>query len=240
MSYDRDSIKKKLMWEVITSWTVLAPFAIGATILLFAWGLSLKGIVAGLIGAAFIAVSFGIFLKQMTSTGVKQKVIDKLKLHAEREERQRLDELDAKLAQDRDPRTQQLLRNMRRLRQTFSSCANERACASVAGSIIAGVEDLFADSVRALETTLTLKATSDGLVGEEAKQPILERRERLIVDVEATVNEMSSIISGLQVISTTGDNDLDATDELRSSLSDKLVAIRRTQEEMAELQVGIT
>ena len=238
MSYDRDSIKKKLMWEVITSWTVLGPFAIGATILLFAWGLSLKGLVAGLIGAAFIAVSFGIFLKQMTSNGVKQRVIDKLKLHAEREERIRLDELDSRLANDRDPRTQSLLRNMRRLRQTFSSCSNDQTCARAAGSIIAGVEDLFADSVRALETTLTLKATADSLIGSEAKQPILERRERLIADVEITVNEMSNIISGLQVISVTGDNDLDAADELRSSLSDKLVAIRRTQEEMAELQVG--
>jgi hypothetical protein len=156
-------------------------------------------------------LGFGGFMALLAGVGIgatrfflfKDKIIEKafnaLDTLQEKEKNQELDSLDTKLTKDRDPRTQAALRDMRALYKSFHE--QVRSTTIKADTVTTeGVEVLFDECVSHLGETLILNNTIRSMTSEAAKQPIIDAREGLIVEVQKTIDRLSTIMDGLRQI----------------------------------------
>lgn len=237
MKYLYKNLKRKVAFEILTSWLVLSPLAVGLTILIGVWAVSFAG--SGLwtaIGGLLTLVSGAIWVTRFFggSKSIEERVLGKIKAEVEREDRKRLDELDSRLSEDGDHRTEFALRDLRKLRQAIHSCETPENIVSCS-EIIDGIENLFEDSVKALDKSLKLTYTINTLTTFEARKSLKENREKLIEGVQKSIIEIGNIVGDLQVLADSG---YDNQEELRQQLSDKVGVVKEVHEQMTRWQAG--
>tara|TARA_B100001778_G_scaffold330827_2_gene334049 strand:- start:14363 stop:15127 length:765 start_codon:yes stop_codon:yes gene_type:complete len=238
MRYSYRNLKKRVAFEILTGWLVLAPLAIGLTLLIGTWALSFaaSGLMAA-VGGLLTLVSGAVWLTQFFGNRepVEQRVIAKLKAEEEAEDRARLDELDARLQVDGDPRTENALRDLRQLRRTMHSL-DLSADLIAADSIIEGIDELYDDSIKGLEKSLALSKTLRGLSTSEARSAIESQRDKIIGGIQQSIVEIGTVIGDLQVLAVSGDND--SQSELRGRLSEQMETVKTVHQRMQRWQAG--
>ena len=234
---DKKRFRKKFLLGLLSSPLVLGPLVVGLTLLLTAWTFSLRssvlvlGGLAGVLGAVGMAVTRGLFQDRRLA----EAAVGELQREAQEQTDRELDDLDHRLVEDGDQRTEDLFRDLRALAQAFrdgqtwASEVNPRS----AFDILAGVDELFAGCVRALQQTLELWRAAEKMATPAAAEPIRAQRERIIQDVRQSIGQLGRLLAGLQGFRSGAQADSELA-RLRAELDQSLDVARRVEQRMKD------
>jgi hypothetical protein len=231
---DEKTLRKKVFLRLLGSPLTVVPFMLGMTTLAASWAMNWQpalGLFAGLAGALG---AVGSFFSQMFLRGdqvTREAAADLAR--EENEARQKsLDELDRRLTTaDDDPRPETALRELRALVRAFEDSdgtdwsLNSRSVFDVHSM----VSQLFDQCVQSLQQTDRLWQTAQQLHTPAARKPILQQREKIIDEVQASIKQLSQTLATLQTLdSGTGSNA--ELKRMREEL-DQSLAVAKTVEE---------
>jgi hypothetical protein len=227
---DENKLKKRVILRLLGSPFTIVPFVVGMTCLTAAWALDWNlgiGVFAGLAGFLGASGAFAtrLFLgsekvvNEVTNEMVKEEQLDKQKA---------LDELDRMLTtSDEDPRPEAALRDLRALLAALQETRN-----AASGLNLTSVYDidsmstqLFNQCVRSLEQTLKLWQTAQRLNTASARDPILEQREKIMADIQASIKQLSDTLIALQSLGS-GDNSTAELSRIRDELDQSLAVAK--------------
>lgn len=190
--------------------------------------LTMAGI-AGVLGSFGVTVSRLIWgIEELTEKAYGYQLDQR-----QREHQKRLDELDEKLTGDRDPRTQNCLRELRVLYDSLQSAAEKGNINSSLYEIIAGVGKVFEESVKQLEHSHSLWEMAQRMQG-PAHDSILLQRDGIVQEVVATVVDVGAMIDRYFL----NENKRNQSElaKVRRELDESIEAARRAEERTAELE----
>ncbi|MHA2279842.1 MAG: hypothetical protein ACXAC5_03070 [Promethearchaeota archaeon] len=183
------------------------------------------GLAAG-IGSFFTRLFIG-------DSRVAQKSIADLRREHEQERIDELDELEEELTRDRDPRTQQLLRDLRALVRTFKDgCYDDNLNTSSLLDITTGVEELFSEGVRMLRKSLDFYRTAREIGDRSTRDTILARREDVLTDVQKSVDQLGRLLTDIQKMDVTDDSQ---QARIRQELKESFDVAKKVRERMSGL-----
>ena len=233
---DKKVYRKRVLLRMLTRPISLIPFLGGTTLLMGAWSLGFKmgaTLFAGVVGVLF---GMGTFLTKLLvgESEIESEVLQAMHEEAEAIREKRLDRLEKGLEKDGDPRTEQSLRELRVLASTFQTEGHWMTDLDTRSSfdILAGVSELFETCVRYLEITLQLWHIAQRMETKEVRQPILERRERLIKDVRESIRHTSEILARTQTVGMSESTSTSLVG-LRQELDTSLEVAKQVQERIA-------
>jgi len=230
---DDTSLRRRVLLRLLGSPLVVSPALLGATLGAASWalnwrpGLGAFALLAGLLGSA------GMFVTRLLVNGpeIQEAISRELQEQHRNARESALDDLDRRLtSSDRDPRPEAALRDLRALRESFDKLAtgSDTAGLFTVTEVVAQVRELHDRSARSLEQTIQLHEIAVQLTTPSARQPILDHRERLIAEVQATVKQLGTTLVALQNL---GANPAAASGlaRLRSELDASLQAAARAE-----------
>ncbi len=238
---DRKRLQRRVLLDLLTSPWTLAPITLGITLLAGALAFSRKPGMLLLAGLASVLAAAGTMLTRWlfgTET-LTRKAMAELQQETLEAHEQRMDELDRRLAADQDPRTEAALRDLRAFERAFrdESTWGARLDAASRFDIVAGLEDLFDGSVKSLETADQLWETASGLQTTQARRAILDRREELIGDVQASIEQLGRMLVGIQRFDeASGKDTTSALARIRTELDENLAVAEKVHEKMRTWQ----
>lgn len=234
---DRTAYRKRVLLGMLTRPASLWPSVAGASMLMASWATGQGSGWLPFAGLAGLLVGVGVFLSSAFTGGgaVAERVVTSMRAEAQQGRQQALDELEQRLTRDGDPRTEQSLRDLRRLAGSFRDNRGwaESLNAGTGFDILTDVDQLYETSVRYLEKTLVLWTTAHGLEQPAARETLLTQREKLIEDVQLSLEHLGKVLAQLEVLQSGvgGDSELR---RLREDLDQNLDVARRVEERMAE------
>ncbi|MBM3879397.1 MAG: hypothetical protein FJ387_06710 [Verrucomicrobia bacterium] len=204
---DANQIRKQVLVRTLGSPWVMGPFLLGMTALTAVWALGLKAGLGWFAGLAGLLGAAGAFVTQLVMRGERtaRQVTAELAGRQQESQQAKLDSLDRHLSTaDEDPRPEAALRDLRALLLAFETAeagASPVHLATVV-ELRARAHQLFEHCVRSLDQTGQLWQTAQQLHTPAARQPILDQRERIIAEVQASVQHLSDTLVGLQTLGT--------------------------------------
>lgn len=189
-----DKVKKKVLLDLFGSPGTVLPIAVGLSAWMLSWAvdgstaLNLGGLVGVLGGVGFLATRLIFGLEKITENAF-QYLNDQKREVQERA----LDSLESRLRGDEDPRTQTYLRHLRELYMNFQEDLRSGRVAGAARTVQEQVEKLFQAAVKHLEHSYHLWITAGRLTG-DARRTLLDERERVVQEVQDTVEHLSRTI----------------------------------------------
>jgi len=236
---DARQIRNRVLLRLLGHPLVVGPFIAGMTALTAAWSMGSKAGYLLFAGLAGVLAGVGSFVTQLALRGetVARQVTEEV-AREEGEAAQRvLDHLDRQLTDaDKDPRPETALRDLRALVRAFdeAEAAANRAHLPLIVDLRARVQEVFRQGVEAVAQTGKLWQTARELNTPAARQPLLDQRERLIADVQATVKQLSDTLVGVQSLGT-GEGSSRELTRLREELDQSLAMARTVEERVASL-----
>ena len=232
---NKDEIRQKVLSDIFGAPSTLLPAVGGLSLVILSWALELgtlatfAGILGVLAGGGILATRLIFGLEDITQQAYEYE------LQQKQEQREsELDQLDAKLTQDRDSRTQTTLRQLRELYASFLEDVKERKAASNASEVVETVESLFEACVKQLQHSHDLWEASKKVSG-QSKDGLRDEREKVILEVVETVGSLSSTIEQFHNFQTRKNNSELA--RLRDELGRSLEVAKRTEERVTSLDV---
>jgi hypothetical protein len=233
---DKKKFKKKLLLRAFLSLWSVGPSTAGLLTLMAVFFIGIKSVLLGILGLAAIGIGAGIGLKRMflTSDATMKAILEEMAREAAAEDERRLDDLQRRLQDDGDPRTDTLLADLRTLKRGFTRDQQwaVSAGASTAFSLAGDVDKLFNGCIKALEETLTLHAQAEGMRNRQLRRQFDERRNELIGEIEQSLVRLGTLQGKVQRMGQQGG---DAADELRSvrqDLDQQLEIAKKVEERM--------
>lgn len=238
---DSKEFRKKILWRLLASPVTLYPFVGGVTGLLAFGVLGLGG--AGLAAVSVIAILGGLgtfFTRVILGQGgsVAQEVTDELKEEAKARHEQEIMSLRQKLVADGDPRTEQLLDDLRNLMEAFdeeNTRQTERGSGVSSMDILSGVDRLFKGCLAALENAARLAGTASRISSKEAKTRISDRRDACVRNIEESIGQLGGILAAMQSHAADSVGSDASLRNLRGELDQTLEVARRVEEHMQSL-----
>lgn len=226
-------VKKKVLLDIFAAPSALVPLAVGLSSLLVSWAMdgnpvfSMLGL-AGVLGGVGVMASRLIFgLENIT-----QRAHSTLADQRRREHEAKLDALDDRLKEDQDPRTEDALRHLRHIINSFQTDSAKGKVSGAGVQILQQVDDLFQACVSQLEHCYDLWVASHGS-SRGGRERMLAERESIIDDIGETIDHLESTLSDLRSLRRKrSDVDLD---QMRAELEDTMKAAQRAEERLADL-----
>jgi hypothetical protein len=212
---------------------------LGMTTMTASWALDWKPGVGLFSGIAGGLCALGAFFTRLFIGG--EEVTRRVAAELEREEqvaRQKaLDELDKKLTtSDKDPRPETALRDLRALVKALEEGTSDynRFNAAVVVEIHSRVGQLFDHCVESLRQTDRLWQTAQQLHTASARKPILDQRERIVGEVQASIKQLSDTLVAIQALGADEPADRQLS-RLRDELDQSLAVARTVEERVNDL-----
>lgn len=238
MAWDQKRFRKEFVLHLATSPATLVPLLVGGTaagvgILFGAPLIAFAGVAGMAVGGGVCATRFTLGAKKIAA-----RVVAKLEAEDRAARKDRLDTLDHRLLEDNDPRTEDLLRDLRKLVDPLYGDVNTTLFAGVPTAlgleIKRKIEELFERCVIILDQTLVLWQNAQELKSPKAREPFVAQRERLIEEVTRSIERISATLAEL---STMGNKAEDETEvrRIRDDLERTLAVARRVDVRMREI-----
>ncbi len=224
-------VRKKVLLDLFASPGTLLPIVGGVSALILSWALD-AGAVVNFLGVGGLLAGAGWFVTRLIF-GLENMVDDAYTfLHSQESEKQEqaLDELDAKLKKDRDPRTQESLRELRRLCGDLVKDVEDGKINRNSYEILRIVQDLFRASVAQLELSYSLWARAKEISG-DAKKATLKERDEVLGEVVDTIRHLDKTIRQFRGLS--GREKKENLGQLREELDEAIRVAHRTDERLA-------
>ena len=239
---DGSSFRKQVLLDLAMSPFVLLPAALGLTLLLVSWAvgaatqlLAFAGVMSLLTGAGALVTRW-IISRDKIAKRVFLRAHEQMAAQKERE----LDELAAQLEKDEDPWTGQALKTLRVLADRFRDLMDPSKTPRTPPVEIAGtVQRLLDSSYQSLKGSYKLWETSQKVLTEAARREVLEKREKVLVEVDKSITQIAKTIDGLHTLgldTTTPGADLAS---MRQELEENLNVARRVERRMNELETEL-
>lgn len=227
------------MRELVVSPWVLLPALGGASGLIVSWAVGggplgtvagLAGILGG-VGALATRWIFG-------TEAAAAKVHAELEAEQVRAKDRQLDDLAGRLLQDEDPRTEELLGELRRLYAQFQPQGRWSNGLSLhaASEIRSQVEKLFQGCIICLERSLDLYQSSKEMETRSGKKQAKEARKRVLEEVEASIEQLARTLDEVAALSLVGPDQEEHLARVRQELDQSLEVARRVEERMKSLE----
>lgn len=228
-----DDVKRKVYLDLFASPVSLLPMVGGLTALLGSWALGGSAWLTFL-GVAGIVGGLGMFASRLIF-GLEKLTQRAYEYVVERQQRQQLaalHELDKKLQQDRDPRTEQLLRRLWQLYSTLEKDIKEGKITTAAHEVLEGVDRMFRVCVGYLERSYQLWEKANRQLG-DARRHTLQQRDTIVTEVGDSVQFLEHKIEQLENLNMgRSHTELSA---LRAELDETIRVARRVEQRTAEL-----
>ena len=224
-------VRRKVLLDLFASPSTLLPTVGGLSVLILSWAIdgpaamNMVGLAGILGGMGWFATRLILGLKEITS-----EAYEFVQAQQRQKQEEALDDLDGRLRRDRDPRTQQCLRQLRDLYGRFVEDVKSGKINRSTHEIVEIVEELFRTSVTQLELSYKLWQTARKLTG-DAKEKVIQQREEAVAEVDDTIRHLGTTIE--QFFSFTRKKNKDNLGRLRNELDEAMRVARRTEERMA-------
>ena len=191
--------RKKVLLDLFGSPVTLLPWTIGAGCMILSWmfgGVSLLNfgaVMGGLVGLGTLATRFANY---------KHLLVNQRKYEHEeamKEQTERLDDLDSKLVQDKDRRTQDSLREIRCLYQDLQDDIESEEVSATAYQIVETIDKLFAACISQLEHSYDLYCTAQKFRGKHKKR-LKEEREAIVQEVVETTKHIAHAVEQFHLL----------------------------------------
>ena len=229
-----DDVKRKVYLDLFASPYNLLPLAGGITALLGSWAIggdptwTMVGIGGVLTGIGVTASRLIWGLESLTEKAYSYQ-LDKKQKDYER----RLDQLDAKLSRDQDPRTESCLRELRTLQASLQKASEKGNISKSSYEVLEGVGKVVDQCVNQLEHSHSLWETARRMRG-PARDSILGQRDEIIQDVVATVVDVGQMVDNYLLGQSRRQRS--ELNKVRQELDESIEAARRAEERTAELE----
>lgn len=244
---DEKTVKKRILLRVCGSPLSVVPFMLGVTSITATWALNWNPAIGLFAGLAGILGACGAAVTRLLVSGEKisREVTSELAKTEQEAKQKALDELDQQLtASDKDARPEIALRDLRSLLRAFEEIQEQSSGFNFASviDIQLMVSRLFDQCVQSLQQTLRLWETAHKLNTAAARKPLLEQREKIIADVQASTKQLSDALVGLQTLGGAHSSTTELArirDELDQSLAVAKVVEERVNSLVKEAHSGI-
>lgn len=235
---DAKQVKRRVLTHLFGHSSVVAPFVVGASALTVNMATGSGSPWLALAGAVGLLVSVGSLATRwlFKADDMTKRAWDDIEKDRRDARDARLDDLERRLEVDGDPRTEVLLR---RLRKAEKDLADRGVAAKMDRAsrveISFQASDLVEQCVQALEASLALRERSRELFGPN-RDAMEERRQEEVAEVIACVETLEQLaVDGLGGPSQTSER----LQRLRDELHQSLEVARRVEERMKSLESGI-
>ncbi len=194
------------------------------------------GVMAFLVG---VCGSVGMFLTKLLVGGEQyaKKAIKETQKEATESRERALDNLEKRLEADNDKRTEAALRDLRAL-ETALHDLDETGAISLSPpavvEIMADTAQLFDQCVVHLEKTLALWETAHQMRTKAARQPILDNREKILVEIFQCVREMGKTLVDVQQLG--ADSNGEKLASVRGELEQNLAVARQVDARIRDFE----
>lgn len=228
-----DRVKKKVLLDIFASPWTLVPVAAGLSAFIVSWGfdgvtwLNMAGLSGLLAGAGGLATRLIFGVEKLTQDAYRY-----LNEQQKREREAALDQLDRQLSSEPDPRTEDCLRQLRRL---YAGFQDDVAAGRITGQthlIMGQVEQVFRATVSQLELSYELWTKAQTLRG-KARDALLDQREQVIQEVMKTINHLVRTIEQFHTFQVK--RNTSELERLRAELDETLLVARRTEQRLADI-----
>ena len=244
---ETEKVKRKVLLDLLTAPTTALPFIAGVTALVATWAFGFRADLGVLAGVAGICAAGGAFFTKLILSGetYAKRALQETQEEAQADQERTLDNLDKRLCQDGDPRTEAALRDLRSLLRAFDDLrAKGEIDMNVFSStnVLTGVHNLFEQCVRSLEQSLSLWQTAQKLRTKVARDPLLKQREDILQDVGKSISQLGQTLVAIQKIGS-GDDAKSELARIGEELDQHLVVAKQVEQRLKafenQLQSGV-
>lgn len=239
---DRNSVARKWLSKPL-DWITLLPFAAGVTLGLGLWAFSARPGLLLFGAAALILGAGGLYLSRLAMFGNRyyQQILDEWRHNEKSQAEQGLDALETALKEDGDRRTDELLVDLRAVREALDreqSSASSLARLSTL-DISSSVDRLFQACVRYLEKSLYLYRMSVRVKDQALRVQLKAQREEMIREVQESLRQLGAILSRIQAMSVKDEAAQDLA-ALRGELDTRLKVVEKTEQRVTAYGSGLS
>lgn len=193
----RRDLYVRILKDLATRPLTFFPFVLGLSLMLMSTVTDARMAFAGFVS---LLVSAANFSAQLVSGNVSRSVVEKLEHDLTRRRDRELDELQAKLSADGDPRTQDLLSDLRALVRGFHESGSwfDEVGVRMTFDLQSRVEELFNTAVKWLLRTLDLHELQKKVSSKAVREQFRQERERIIGDVSQATLKLGSTLAAVQ------------------------------------------
>jgi len=224
-------VRKKVLLDLFASPGTLIPIVGGVSTLILSWALD-GGAAWNMVGMAGILAGLGWFGTRIV-LGLEKITADAyeyVRSQQVRKQQQNLDELDRKLRKDRDPRTQESLRELRTVYAGFVEDVKSGKISAAVHDVVDIVDELFVSAVAQLERSYQLWQDAKETNG-DARKRMLAERDEVVSEVLETVRHLENTIHQFRSVGEKRKGK--QLRRLRKELDEALRVARRTEERIA-------
>lgn len=228
-----DSVRKKVLLDLFVTPATVISGTLGVTFVLlstmFSGNMFMPGLFLILSSLGIMGTNCIFNLEKTTKSAIEE--LHRIK---SKEQKRRLDILDANLVKDKDPRDQTALRNMRAVYESFKcDFKNGKIPLAVSySSLIDGIDEIFIESIYKLERSFEMWKVSRKTSG-DLRDEILEQRDLMIQEVEESSVVLINSINEIRDLKIKSDNK--SMVSLRDQLVKQLDIAKATHQSLESL-----
>jgi len=243
---DRKLFREKFLLHLISNPYVIYPFAAGTLGVFASWVFNLEPKILYLFASAVIGIGLPIgalITKWTTGTDdIAKRVHEEILHEAQQKQEQELNALHEQLKKDGDKRTEQMLKELRALHQSFQEEARDAGWMAtlpitVSAEITGKVTELFTQAVQCLKDTLKMHEKSRDSQLATVKKVLQEHREQQIADVQQTIVQLSHLYA--RVLTLSPESNETELSRLRTELDESLAFAKKVDEQIREFTPNI-
>lgn len=227
-----DDLRKRILLDLLVTPGTVIPGTIGVSLLLLS---EMLGGMAAFVGFCCLLASIGACLTNLVFNmdKISKKALKEWQEAQAKQRESKLDELDAKLVRDRDPRDQTALRNLRTIYKSFvDDLQSGKLAASVSSAMMTQIDEIFNTCVQQLERQYEIWETSMKVSG-DLRIKLLTQRDEIVVEVEKSVASLADVVNEVRALKiNTKKGELD---KLQQRLNTQLEAAKATEQFVAGL-----
>jgi hypothetical protein len=225
---NENDFKWKVLKAIFLHPTVVVPLGLGAIFLLESF-FGIRGF--RVLGALGMFVGFGFLCSRLTwrFDTIAHKVFTKWHQTNQRKQNAILDDLDTKLCGDEDTRDEIALRKLRALYKVFVESVKSGKVREY--NFLSTAEKLFNSSIVNLKLSYIKWEQAMELPG-ESRRPLLDERDRLIKDVEASIGTLNNAVESVHELTAYKGNELA---DARQEMEKRLEFARRVENRIEEI-----
>jgi hypothetical protein len=230
---ERKEIRRRLLLKLFGSPLTLLPMMAGTIATLSPVFFDIQPGIPLFIGiSAITAATVGTALRALLGRDkITQEIIDEANEEVVFARQRQLLALRTRLKHDGDPRTEGLFDDLQHLVEDLKGADIEETLnEAAADDLQQGIDNLYQGCLNTLEKTVELHHTAVGLNTRKAREALMNERERLLSEVERSVERLGGIVTELRTMSIAGPSAA-KLDDLSGALKDTLQAAKQTEEE---------
>ncbi len=239
---DTSRFRRKVLQSLFVSPWSLIPVVLGLSLLIISWGFGSTMDLTAFVGICGLLGGVGAVATRwiLSLDDISKRALKEIQDEAAFEREAALDELDRQLRQDEDERTEESLRALRELYGAFRKDTGwaDGLGSKVAFEMATKVERLFQGCLDSLRRSLDLWRRAENMRTTKARDTILGNREKLIVEVEKSIEQLERTVDGVQALAVNRDGSEDLA-RIRRELDESLEVAKRVEERIRSMETEV-